>query len=230
MSRPSNRLVAVIAFAASACGRLDMDPPAAPLVFVQDNAVSNGSVGQVTVAFSVDQVAHDTIVAVVTFESSLQRIVDSSGNHYQMVVGPTNGGTTQQSICVAADIAAAPAGQNAVTVETMQSDNISLRVFEYGGLDGIVDVDPTSNRTGSGTMLDSGTITTTTPDLLFAATWCNSGIAAGDPAFMQRPLFETTLVDELVSEQGDTFHASVTAAGSGDAVIQLVPFRRTTSR
>src|SRR5215467_13362887 len=88
-----------------------------PIAFVQTNsAVPQTPSTSVAVAYRSAQTAGNLNVVVVGWNDAtavVQSIVDSSGNVYQLAVGPTTrAGSATQSIYYAANIGAAPAGGN----------------------------------------------------------------------------------------------------------------------
>ena len=224
----------MLALVISACGRCDFAPTVADsqagsyaqVTFMQDNATALGSTGTITLPYSTDQLAGDTDVVVVTFNTSVSRVTDASGNSYRLVVGPTDGGLTLQSIYAATNIVAAPAGTNIVSIDFVSTDAPTLRIFEYAGIDGTIDGTPSSAGTDATVSLDAA-VTTAQPDLLFAASWCNTSVVGGTSSFGQRLRYQSTLVQDLVTDAPGTFDATMTTGATNSSeVIQLVPFRR----
>ena len=91
---------------------------------------------------------------------------------YQLAVGPTvAAGLGTQAIYYAANVAAATAGGNAVTVTFTAPPTLpDIRVAAYAGIDPVNPVDVTAEAQGTGATLDSGTGQTTfADDLLIGA-------------------------------------------------------------
>ena len=118
----------------------------APVAFVQDNAVlaSDNSIAVVPLTVAVQQ--GDTLVVVIDSTTQVTSVGDSASNSYRVAAGPTTAGTNaaQQMIYVASDV---QAGGDGVTVEVTGADNVTVAVFEHGGLDGTIDGVPARRAT-----------------------------------------------------------------------------------
>src|SRR5262245_60149349 len=93
----------------------------ATIAFVQVNSATPQSAqSTVTVRYTAAQTAGNLNVVIVGWNDAtaqVQSVVDTLGNSYQRAIGPTvRAGSATQSIYYAANIAAAPANGNAVTV------------------------------------------------------------------------------------------------------------------
>ncbi len=104
--------------------------------------------------------------------AQITSVTDSMGNLYALAVGPTvQSGTATQAIYYAKNIAAASANGNTVTVVFNTTARYpDLRVAEYSGIDPTNPVDVVAAAQGTGTLSNSGSVTTTNAnDLLVGA-------------------------------------------------------------
>ncbi len=91
---------------------------------------------------------------------------------FSLAVGPTvRAGSATQGIYYAANIAAAPAGGNTVTVNfLLPALSVDIRIAEYRGIATSNPVDVTAAATGNSTFSNSGAVTTANAnDLLVGA-------------------------------------------------------------
>src|SRR5271157_2075967 len=157
---------------------------APPVGFVQLNTNDNtslppASASKVAVAYPSAQTAADLNIVVVGFDdtvATISSVTDSSGNVYNLAVGPTVFGPTKnspsvtQAIYYAVNIAAAAAGANTVTVVFNGSATWpDVRVAEYSGFNTL---DVTAAAGGTVAANNSGSVTTTVAnELLFASNY-----------------------------------------------------------
>jgi hypothetical protein len=168
LSRESMILAGLILFS----GNTALATPA----FVQANcAVPQSPQNSVTVPYTEAQEAADLNVVVIGWNDTtaqISSVTDSTGNVYQLVTGPIQiTGNLSQSIFCAKNIAPAPAGANAVTVNfTTAASHPDIRTLEYSGVDPLNPVDVFVGATGNSTTTSSGAIATTNAtDLLVGA-------------------------------------------------------------
>jgi chitodextrinase len=203
--------------------------------FVQvASAVPQSAQTSVTVKYANAQTHGNLNVVVVGWNdatAAVSTVTDSAGNSYARAVGPTAyPGTLSQSIYYAANIAAAAAGANSVTVKFgTAAQNPDIRILEYGGLatSGVLDV--AAAASGSSGTSDSGALTTTgANELLVAANMVSDVTNGPGTGFTQRVLTQpdSDLVEDEVAAAAGTYHG--TAAVSGVWVMQMVAFRTST--
>ena len=170
-------------------------PPTAPAFVQRNSAVPQSPQTTVVVPFAGAQTAGNLNVVVVGWsdtDSHAMTVTDSRGNTYTKAVGPTlstaAGGTSAQSIYYAANIVAAGAGANSVTVgfgaSALWPD---IRILEYSGVDPSNPVDAAVAGTGTNATSSSGALTTTAPNaLLVAGNDVATGTSAAGTGFTSR--------------------------------------------
>src|SRR5262249_20724310 len=145
-------------------------PPAAPR-FGQGNSTTPPSqLSTVTLAYTAPQQPGDLNVVIVGWNnatSAVSSVTDSSGNPYQLAIGPTTGGGFSQSIYYAANIATA--ATNTVTVRFNQAAPFpDLRIAEYSGIVASAPLDAVAGADGSSALSSSGNATLSSFDLIVA--------------------------------------------------------------
>src|SRR6185369_9120572 len=139
----------------------------ASIAFVQVNsATPQTAQTSVSIPYTKAQTAANLNVVVVGWNDVVAQVVSvvaSRGNTYQRAVGPTvRSGAATQSIYYAANITAAPAGGNTVTVTFSPAAAFAnVRIAEYSGIATSNPVDVTAAAQGSSTSSNSGAATTT---------------------------------------------------------------------
>ena len=210
----------------------------ATISFVQVNsATPQSSPTSVALKYTAAQTAGNLNVVVVGWNdttSQVQQVVDSSGNIYQLAVGPTvRPGTATQSIYYAANIAAAPANTNTVTVTFSAAAAFpDVRIAEYSGIAAVNPVDIAVGAQGSSTTSSSGNITTTNAnDLLVGANVVQTLTQSAGTSFTNRVITAPDgdiLEDRIVTATG-SYSATAAISPTGEWVMQLVAFRAATT-
>jgi chitodextrinase len=209
-------------------------PAQASISFVQVNsATPQSTLTTVAVPYTGAQTAGDLNVVVVGWNDAtaqVQSVVDSRGNPYQLAVGPTvRAGSASQSIYFAANIAAAGANANTVTV-TFSTAAImpDVRIAEYRGVATTNPLDVTAAATGSSMSTDSGSaLTTNANDLLIGANMVQKHTTTGGTSFTSRVITNPDgdiLEDRVVTATG-TYNATAATNGTGWWIMQMVAFR-----
>jgi chitodextrinase len=203
------------------------------IAFVQVNAAAPQTPqSTITVPFTTAQGAGDLNVIVVGWNSSSGSVVsvtDTRGNTYAPAVGPTiTAGFATQSIYYAANIGAAAAGANAVTITFSQAVPFAdIRIAEYSGLSPVNPVDVVAAGQGSGTVSTSASATTTSADtLIVGANIVSSATTSAGPSFTSRVISmpdADILEDRIVSVPG-SYNATASIA-PGTWIMQMVAFR-----
>jgi hypothetical protein len=190
----------------------------------------------VTVQYLGAQNAGDLNVIVVGWNDSNARIGsvnDSAGNSYTLAIGPMVTGLVSQAIYYSANIKAASAGSNLVTVSFLAPAAYpDIRIMEYSGISSSAPIDATVGAIGNGTTSSSGALTTTNPtDLLVAANTVTSATAGPDAGYTQRILTspDGDIAEDRVVTKAGSYAASPPLTGSGSWVLQLLAFRSATS-
>jgi chitodextrinase len=164
--------------------------------------------------------------------AAVSTVTDTAGNTYLLAVGPTAyPGTLSQSIYYAANIAAAAAGANSVTVKFgTAAGNPDIRILEYGGIATSGALDTVAAASGSGATSDSGPLTTSgASELLVAANMVSNTTNGPGAGFTQRILTnpDSDIAEDEVAASAGTYHGTAPVYSSL-WVMQMVAFRSTT--
>jgi chitodextrinase len=208
-----------------------------PITFVQskNNSPNNSSLTTLSVAFPSAQTAGDLNVVAIGWGSStvaVSSVTDSKGNAYTLAVGPTSmsGVSATTSIYYAKNIVAAAAGANTVTVTFNSAVPFpDLRVAEYSGINTTSPLDVTAAATGTSTLCDSGSATTTNAnDLLVGSNWIVSATSSAGTGFIQREgqtgWDGDILEDRIVSAAG-AYDATAANSTSSQWIMQMAAFK-----
>jgi hypothetical protein len=199
--------------------------------FVQVASAIPQSASIVTVPLGT-QTAGDLNVVAVGWNDSTTHVAsvsDTKGNTYVRAVDPTVVlGVASQSIYYAANIAAAAAGANTVTVTfDATAQNPDVRVAEYRGINPSNPVDVTAAASGNSSLSDSGSVTTTNAhDLLVGANLVLSGTTGAGPGFTSRVI--THPDGDILEDRDVTTTGSYNATAvmdPGKWIMQMVAFR-----
>jgi chitodextrinase len=213
----------------------------AAISYVQSNSVSpnNSSLSTLSSTFTSAQTAGNFNVVAVGFGSNtavgISSVTDSKGNTYTLAVGPTftnwggaaTGGTT--AIYYAKNIVAAAAGANTVTVTFAGAVGFpDIRMAEYSGIDTTSPLDVTAASTGTGTLSNSGSVSTSNAnDLLVGSNWVLSGTTGPGTGYTQRQISGwdgDILEDQIVSTVG-AYSATAPISPSASWIMQLAAFK-----
>ncbi len=204
------------------------------ITYLQGNyAVPQSPQTTVTVSFTKAQTAGDLNVIVVGWNdsvSTVNSVTDESGNSYALAVGPTVvSGYLSQSIYYAANIVAAAAGANAVTVTfSTAAAYPDIRILEYSGASPSNPVDVTAAGSGSSKTSTSAAATTTNAtDLIFGANIVETGTKSAGSGFTARLLTSPDgdiAEDKMVTATG-SYDATAPLTSSGPWIMQMVAFR-----
>ena len=196
-------------------------------------ATPQSSQTTVSVTYSNAQTAGDLNVIVVGWNdttATVSSVQDSKGNVYTRAVGPTLvSGSLSQSIYYAKNIAAAPAGANAVTVTfSAAAYAADIRITEYSGADPNNPVDVTAANSGTTATSSSGSATTTNPtDLIFGANIVATLTTGPGNGFTSRMITSPDgdiVEDDMVTSTG-SYSATAPLNSAGAWVMQMVAFR-----
>jgi PKD repeat protein len=205
--------------------------PAAPLAFVQIASVDpQFSTQSIQVAFTQAQSAGDTNILAIGWNdmtSTITSVTDSAGNVYQLAAPRLAANGLSQAIYYAANITAAPAGGNTVTVQFNQPAAFAdLRVAEYSGLDPASPLDVVASASGTSGTASSGSATTTAPkELIFGAGMTLGAFSGPGSGFTLRVITQPDAdiaEDRIVTAAGAN---SATAAVQGPWVMQMATFK-----
>src|SRR5258706_1112557 len=210
----------------------------ATISFVQVNsATPQSSATTVTVRYASAQAAGDLNVVVVGWNDAtalVSSVADTLGNTYVRAVGPTvRAGSATQSIYYAANIAAAAANANTVTVTfNVAAVNADIRIAEYRGIATSNPVDVTAAAVGSSTSTDSGAATTTNAnDLLVGANVVQKHTSGPGTSYTSRIITSPDgdiLEDRVVTSTG-SYSAVAPSSPTGWWIMQMVAFKAASS-
>ena len=200
-----------------------------PITFVQVNAATpSAPSASVAVTYPVAQIAGNLNIVAVGWNdttSTVNTISDNRGNIYTLALGPTTGTGLRQSIYYAKNIAG---GSNTVTVTFNQAAAfVDVRVLEYSGLDTANPLDVAAGAAGTGTLANSGAVTTTSAsELIFGAGMTSTHFTGAGTGFTTRIITNPDAdiaEDQVVSSTG-TYSATAPATSSS-WVMQVATFR-----
>ncbi|HTB79030.1 MAG TPA: hypothetical protein VK762_37560 [Polyangiaceae bacterium] len=202
------------------------------IAFVQvSSSTPQASLSSVATTYGNAQSAGDTnIVPVCWFDasSSVTGVSDTSHNAYAVAAPVVRlSGTASCTMYYAANIKAAAAGANVVTVTFSNSVlDPDVRISEYGGLS-TSPLDVSAGATGNGNTASSGTATTTAAgDLIVGADYLQSVTNGPGPGFTGRVITQPDsdiLEDEVAGAPG-AYSASV-PTGGGWWIMQMAAFK-----
>ena len=157
--------------------------------------------------------------------STVSTISDTRGNTYTLAVGPTTGTGLRQSIYYAKNIAA---GSNTVTVTFNQAAAfVDVRALEYSGLDAANPLDVAAGAAGTGTLANSGAVTTTSAsELIFGAGMTSTHFTGPGSGFISRIITnpDADIAEDQVVNSTGSYSASAPATSSR-WVMQVATFR-----
>jgi hypothetical protein len=208
-------------------------PAQAPRFIQTSYAVPQTPQTSVGVRFAGAQTAGNLNVVAIGWAdtaTTISSVRDSSGNVYRAAVGPTvQTGIASAAIFYAANIAAAPANGNVVTVTFSGAARYpDVRIAEYSGVDTANPVDATAAAMGTGAMSDSNALRTShATDLLIAANKVRSATNAPGAGYTSRVITSPNghiLEDRLVTAAG-SYNATAPLSPADSWIMQLVAFR-----
>jgi chitodextrinase len=204
--------------------------PPVPISYVQGNyAVPQAAQSSVSVAYTGAQTYGSVNVVAIGWSTPSAQVVgvtDTRGNVYAPALATTVlTGIQSHVIYYSTNVAA---GANSVTVTFSGSVSFpDVRIAEYRGIDLTVPIDSAIGASGTGTSSNSGTLTTTSSNvLLLGANYVQSLTTAPGSGFTSRMITApngSILEDRIVSAAG-SYAATAQTTGLG-WVMQLVAFR-----
>jgi len=215
---------------------LDPQEAGAAIAFVQskNNSPNNSSLATLSATFAAAQTAGDLNVVAIGWGSStvgISSVTDSKGNTYTLAVGPTtmSGLAATTTIYYAKNIAAAAAGANTVTVTFNSAVPFpDIRMAEYSGINTTSPLDVTAAASGTSTLSDSGSATTTNAnDLLVGSNWFVLGTTSVGTGYTQREISGwdgDILEDRIVSSVG-AYNATAPITTSSQWLMQMAAFK-----
>jgi uncharacterized repeat protein (TIGR01451 family) len=204
-----------------------------PIAFLQVNsAVPQTPQTTVTVPFRGAQTGGNLNVVAIGWGTPNAQVIsvsDTTGNVYTVAATPTvQTGVQAHVIFVAANIGPAAANANAVTVTFNAAvDYPDVRIAEYGGLAATNPVEAAAGAVGTGTTANSGTITTTSANvLLVGANYVTATTTDPGAGYTSRVVTSpdgNILEDRIVTAAGS--YTATASVSSGSWVMQVVALR-----
>jgi hypothetical protein len=201
----------------------------APIAYVQGaSSALSATRSTVSVTYSKAQNAGDLNVVAVGWATAgvtVRSVTDSMGNIYAQAVGSTPAG--QQAIYYVPNVQAAAAGANTVTVTLSGASAwTDVRIAEYSGIDIANPLDVTASSNGTGTLTDSGSLTTSSQTaLLFAANYVGGTTTGPGAGYTQRLNPAGDIVQDRIVSAAGVYSATAPQDSSKKWVMQLVAFR-----
>src|SRR5450631_2059719 len=174
MSRPRQRICAVLVSGASLVGASAVCMPAVAASNYVQSAAHTGRVNSsVQATFASPQQAGDLNVVFIGWLNTRSHVVsvtDTQGNVYSLANTVSLPGTATEVVYYAQNIVGAAANGNSVTV-TFNSKvyDPDIRIGEYSGIDPNMPLDVAMGASGSGSITTSGLLTTSNSDDLLVA-------------------------------------------------------------
>jgi hypothetical protein len=209
-------------------------PPPPAIAFVQVGVATNpNTASSLSVAYAQAQGHGNLNVVAIGWNdatSSVTSVRDSSGNTYVLAVGPTRyAPDLSQSIYYAANIRAAGAGANTVTVAfDAQASAPDLRILEYAGLSTTspLDVVSSDNGVGSGDVSSGGEVTSSDRELIVGAGMTTDVYATAGASFDQRAITNLgDIVEDRIVQSAGSYAADAPLQTSAEYVMQMAAFR-----
>jgi hypothetical protein len=206
-------------------------PVPAGIAFVQVNsAVPQSNQSSVSIPYTQAQTTHNTNVLAIGWNdatSNITAVRDSAGNVYQQAVATARGAGVSQAIYYAANIKAAAAGANTVTVTFDHAVPFAdVRILEYSGLNTTAPFNAGTSAAGSGGTAATPAVTTASAsEILVGAGITTGGFGEAGSGYTTRVITqpdEDIVEDRIVSTTGSY---SATAPVSGNWVMQVAAFK-----
>ena len=202
------------------------------ITLVQQAEQDAGNASSVSKAFSAHNLAGDLIVVSVKWGGSgigVSSITDSRGNIYQSAIGPVNwsNGSKYGQTFYAKNVAGG-GSPDTVTVTLTGNSTIALQMMmlEYNGADTSFPLDGVQAVTGTGTSVIGGPVATSSAnDLLYAASFSDTGYASATGGFQPETTFRGNLVEIKTAGAKGMYSATATNSVSTNWVMQVLAFR-----
>jgi chitodextrinase len=219
----------------------NLSPQSAPLgvttagpspMFVQQGyATPQTPQSLVSATYSAAQTAGDTNILAIGWNdvtASIVSVVDSAGNVYQPALGTYRGSGLSQAIYLAANIAAAPAGTNQVTVTFDEpAVFVDLRITEYARIRHVNPFDGGASANGNGNNASTSSVSVpAASELLFAAGMTSAVFTGPGPGFTTRVITvpDGDIVEDEIAPSAGSYNATAPLS-SGTWLLQLAAFR-----
>jgi len=181
-----------------------------------------------TVTFTAASTSGDFIVVGIFWSSqavSITSVTDTTGNTYNLAIGPTNwGGSYRDAIYYASNIVGGGAAPTITVAFSGAQGGTMMYAAEYSGVATVNPLDQASVGTGTGTVLDSGMKATGQGTELVFGFCMSANTATVDPSFTARSTFSNNFIaDRTVTKTG--FYHVFGTNSAGDWLVQMATFR-----
>jgi hypothetical protein len=183
-------------------------PPTTPPTFIQANAGTGTGVTTKTVSLGAATLAGDLVVVGIDFQgTTFGTISDGQGNTFTQVGSQivTPGGVKTR-LYYARNI---PGGAESVTI-TMPNSDPSLQVYVavYRGANLVTPLDVSAQRTGTGSSVTSGSVTTSSPNERIVAFCVSDGTCSAGSGFTARSTHSGNLVEDRAATTVGSYAAT----------------------
>jgi chitodextrinase len=200
-----------------------------PTFVQQSYAAPQSPQSVVSTTYASGQTAGDTNIVAIGWNdtsASITSVSDSAGNVYQPALATFRGNGMSQAIYYAANIAAAAAGSNQVTVHFDQAAVfVDLRITEYAGLRQSAPFQAGVSASGVGSSASTGPLAAASNALLFAAGMTGATFSAPGAGYTSRviTLPDGDIVEDAIAASAGNYIATA-SLNSGTWVLQLAAF------
>jgi chitodextrinase len=187
------------------------------------NEISSGTTDSVTFA-SANTAGNLIVVYVLWNNTNTVGVSDSKGNTYAAATAKTTWGGGSSQAFYAKNISS---GSNIVkaTFATSINSFAIIQAHEYAGMSKTNPLESTIGASGSGTAMNSGTLTTANAnDLLFAASGSVGSVKSIDSSYTGRLTTSGNRTMDKVAATAGSYNATATNSGGG-WTLQLIAFR-----
>ena len=186
----------------------------------------------VSATFPVSSSAGNLIIAQITWDKQsriLQSVVDTKGNTYHQIGTPTNWGTKYKSALYYAYDIIADATKIKVTA-TLDNNTTALfeiYISEYSNVLRTSDpLDKTRTSNGTGTAINSGSVTTVAGnELIWGISIGEDKVINGGSGFSVRSNDQDNIVEDKTGSSPGAYSATFTAVGSTNWIAQIATFK-----
>jgi len=190
----------------------------------KENQIASGT--SVSVGFSNPTTAGNTIVAYVIWSNKNSvALTDSRGDTFVGVGSPViwAGGNSAQ-VFYATGISGGSDTVTATFRDAVGAFGV-IYIHEYSGISTVNPVDVTASAAGSSALMNSGSVTTTSPnDLIFGAGVSSHTVTSAGTGFSARSLAFGNITEDRTAASAGSYSATATHNGT-DWAMQVVAFR-----
>ncbi len=198
--------------------------------FVQSKSQSYGATNTAAITLPGSSGTGDLLVLSFIYDNTgltVSSVTDSKGNTYTPAVGPTTVGGWGKAYTYYAKniVGGAGAITTTVTLSGPSTSLLDVYLLEYSGVDATAPLDQTSSGTGSGTVMDSSSKTTTkAPELIYGFGADDNNCTADSPYTNRETTNGQCAADQTVFSTG-LYHVTATENPTGAWLLQMATFK-----